>query len=53
MYNFFLLVFIELAVRYTGINNSILFVFLILPFLLFFTLYFFLNYKFSGELKHE
>jgi len=53
IYSFFLLVFIELAVRYTGINNSILFVFLILPFLLFFTLYFFLNYKFSGELKHE
>ncbi len=52
-YSFILLVFTELAVKYTGINNSILIIFMILPFLLFFLLYFFLNYKFSGELSHE
>ena len=53
IYSFALLVFIELAVRYTGINNSILLVFLILPFFLFLIIYLFLIYKFSRELKYE
>ena len=52
-YSFLLLVFTELAVRYTGLNNFILFIFLLLKILLFLIIYFFLNYKFSRELKHE
>ncbi len=52
-YSFVLIVFTELAVRYTGLNSLILYVFLILPILLFLSIYFFLIFKFSGELKHE
>ena len=48
-YSFMIILFTELAVRYTGINNIILFIFILLPFLLFITLYFYLNYKFSRE----
>ncbi len=48
-YSFMIILFTELAVRYTGINNVILFIFILLPFLLFITLYFYLNYKFSRE----
>ena len=40
-YSFVLLVFTELAVRYTGINQSIRFLFLILPFILTIFFYFF------------
>ena len=48
-YSFMTILFTELAVRYTGINNIILFIFILLPFLLLVTLYFYLNYKFSRE----
>ena len=48
-YSFMIILFTELAVRYTGINNIILFIFILLPFLLLITLYFYLNYKFSRE----
>lgn len=48
-YSFMVILFTELAVRYTGINNIILFIFILLPFLLLITLYFYLNYKFSRE----
>ena len=48
-YGFMTILFTELAVRYTGINNIILFIFILLPFLLLVTLYFYLNYKFSRE----
>ena len=48
-YSFMIILFTELAVRYTGINNIILFIFILLPFLLLVTLYFYLNYKFSRE----
>ena len=48
-YSFMIILFTELAVRYTGINNIILFIFILLPFLLLLTLYFYLNYKFSRE----
>ena len=50
-YSFMLLLFTELAVRYTGINNIILFLYLIIPFVLIISLYIFLNYKFSKEIK--
>ena len=52
-YCFLLLLFTELAVRYTGMNNFILYIFIILPIFLFSFMYFFLRYKFSMELKHE
>ena len=53
LYSFILLVFIELAIKYTGLNNLVLYIFILLPIFLFFLLFFFLNYKFSGELKNE
>ena len=51
LYSFVLLVFTELSIKYTGINNLIFYFFMILPFILFFLLYFFLTFKFSRELK--
>ncbi len=51
IYGFILLLFMELAVRYTGINNYILFLFIILPVLLFLSLYPILNYLFSKKLN--
>ena len=48
-YSFFILLFTELAVRYTGLNSLILYIFVFLPFSLFFLLYTFLIYKFSNE----
>ena len=53
LYAFSLLIFIELAVRYTGINYFMLYIFLFLPIFLFLSIIFFLNYKFDGELKYE
>ena len=50
-YSFSLLLFTELAVRYTGINNLISISFIILPFGLLFLLYSFLIYKFTDEAK--
>ena len=52
-YGFTLLIFTEIAVRYTGINISVLYLFIFLPPLLIFLLFIFLVYKFSTELKHE
>ena len=51
LYSFSLLLFTELAVRYTGINSFVLISFIILPFGLLFLLYSFLIYKFSDEAK--
>ena len=51
LYSFLLLLFTELAVRYTGINNFILVAFVTMPFLLFLIIYFFLSFKFSQEAK--
>ena len=48
-YSFLIILFTELAVRYTGINNIILYIFIMIPFVLLITLYFYLNYKFSRE----
>ena len=51
---FFILLFTELAVRYTGLNTLILYTFIFLPFSLLIFLYTFLIYKFSNEsFKHE
>ena len=49
IYCFIILLFTELAVRYTGINTFILYVFILLPFSLLLILYSLLIYKFSKE----
>jgi lipopolysaccharide export LptBFGC system permease protein LptF len=51
LYSFFLLLFTELAVRYTGLNNFIMLLFIVIPFVLFFILYFFLILNFTNESK--
>lgn len=50
-YSFFLLIFVELSVRLTGINNFIFYIFFITPLVLIPVIYFLLNYKFLKELK--
>ena len=50
LYGFILLIFTEMAVRYTGINDFIRILFVILPILLFITIYLFLNRKFLKEI---
>ena len=52
-YSFILIVFTELAVRYTGINSLVLYTFFNFTYFIIFICIFFLIYKFSGELKHE
>ena len=51
LYGFSLLLFTELAIRYTGISFMILTIYTILPFLSFLILYFFLVFQFSIENK--
>ena len=51
LYSFTLLLFTELAVRFTGINDLIMFIFIIIPVILFFFFYSFLIFQFSGESK--
>ena len=51
LYSFSLLLFTELAIRYTGISFIILTIYVILPFIFFLILYFFLVFKFSIENK--
>ncbi len=48
-YSFILLVFTELAVRYTGMNNLMLLIFMLLPILLFLSIYIILAKKFTME----
>ena len=50
-YSFLLLLFIEITVRYTGINNYVKFIFYLIPFILLVAIYFYLTLKFSKELK--
>jgi lipopolysaccharide export system permease protein len=50
-YSFLVLIFTELAIRYTGINNQIRLLYIVSPFILIFSLYFFLNYFFLRESK--
>lgn len=52
-YSFILLVFTELAVRYTGLNNTMLYLFILLPPMLIVFIYSYLAYIFSVELKYE
>tara|TARA_B100001121_G_C18627363_1_gene592462 strand:- start:171 stop:1295 length:1125 start_codon:yes stop_codon:yes gene_type:complete len=47
LYSFILLIFTELAVRYTGINSVILFTFISLPIILTSLIYLYLFFKFS------
>jgi lipopolysaccharide export LptBFGC system permease protein LptF len=49
IYSFSLLLFIELAVRYTGLKNILFLAFVALPFIFSFILYTTLIYKFSKE----
>ena len=51
IYSFSLLVFTELVVRYTGINNYFLIIFISVPFFLFLIFYSLLIYNFSREAK--
>ena len=51
LYGFSLLLFTELAIRYTGISFIILTIYIILPFIFFLILYFFLVFQFSIENK--
>ena len=51
LYSFLILLFTELGVRYTGLYNLALYIFIFLPIFLSAYLYFFLSYKFSNELK--
>ena len=50
-YCFVVLLFTELAVRYTGINNIIMITFALIPFFLLFIFYTLLNYQFTKESK--
>ena len=52
IYSFSLLLFTELAIRYTGINLVMLSFYLILPFIFFIFLYFLLIFNFSKENKN-
>ena len=49
LYGFSLLLFIELAIRYTGINNTIMYLFLATPLATFLLLYIYLIINFSRE----
>ena len=51
LYSFALLIFTELVIRYTGINNFVRTIFIIFPFFLFTFFYLFLILKFSREHK--
>ncbi len=51
IYSFILLVFTEMTVRYTGINDMTRILFLVMPFILLFLLYSLLSLKFSKESK--
>ncbi len=50
-YAFSLLLFTELIIRYTGLNDLLGWIYLILPFSLIAIFYFFLNSKFSSDAK--
>tara|TARA_B100000963_G_scaffold295620_1_gene266622 strand:+ start:247 stop:1359 length:1113 start_codon:yes stop_codon:yes gene_type:complete len=49
--SFLVLLFSELTIRYTGINDLIKIVFLVFPFFLLISVYSFLNFKFLKEFK--
>ena len=49
LYSFFILLYAETIIRYTGLNNLILNIFVLSPFCLIFTIYFFLKIKLLKE----
>ena len=49
LYSFFILLFAETTIRYTGLNNIILNIFVLSPFFLIFTIYLFLKIKLLKE----
>ena len=51
IYSFFLLVFVELSVRYSGINTYVLYTFLLSPLILTVSTYLILNINFLKEIK--
>ena len=51
IFSFMVLLFTELVIRYTGLNYLLRIIYIFLPFLIFFILYFFLVLKFSKETK--
>ena len=51
MYGFLVLVFTELIIRYTGLNQLVKYLYVFTPFFLLAYFYFFLNYKFLKETK--
>ena len=53
LYSFILLIFTEMAVRYTGINDFIRGFFIIFPIILFVTIYLFLSRNFSKEIYKQ
>lgn len=50
-YSFFLLIFIELLVKFTGLNNYILYIYIIAPMIILPFLYYILNLNFAKEIK--
>ena len=52
-YSFLLLIFTELAVRYTGLNQLTKIFYIVFPLILSFVFYFFLKNKFSNEVKYS
>ncbi len=48
-YSFILLLFTEITVRYTGINDFLKIIFIVMPMIMFLTIYFYLIFKFSKE----
>ncbi len=53
VYGIILLIFTEIAVRYTGINKIIFFTYLLSPIILILTFYFYLIFNFSNESKNK
>ena len=51
IYSFILLLFVEMAVRFTGLNNLIRWAFFLMPFILLISFYSFLKFKFTNESK--
>ena len=51
MYGFLVLIFTELIIRYTGLNQLVKYLYVFTPFFLLAYFYFFLNYKFLKETK--
>ena len=51
LFNLIILIFTEITVRYTGLNNLLMMIYILLPFILSLIIYFFLIFNFSKESK--